>query len=259
MNKAILILDCGATNVKACLVDEGGVIISSHSLANKTIADPYFKGGLIWDIDDIWNKLLDCSKKVCSEAINTEIIAVTVTTFGVDGAPVKKNGEICYPVISWQCSRTENIEKNILKYYQPEWLYQTTGLQSYHFNTIFKLIWLRENRPDVLDETDYWLFMPSLIIYRLTGEFVTDTTMAGTSMLTDNKRRNFSEDILKPLGLDKSQFPSLAEPGTIVGNLKSDVAEALGIQPRQGISASPHSPHHQIKLPIPLFFAVRFI
>jgi L-fuculokinase len=67
MKKAILILDCGATNVKACLVDIKGHIISSHSLPNETIADPHFKGGLIWDIDDIWNKLTACSRKICSE------------------------------------------------------------------------------------------------------------------------------------------------------------------------------------------------
>ena len=142
MKKTILILDCGATNVKACLLDTTGMLISSHSLPNETIADPYYPGGLIWDIDVIWNKLASCSQKAFSAVEGIEIIAVTVTTFGVDGAAMKKDGTLCYPVISWQCSRTENIEKNISKYFDPEWLYQITGLKSYHFNTINKLNWL---------------------------------------------------------------------------------------------------------------------
>lgn len=100
MKKAVLILDCGATNVKACLVDTTGQIITSHSQPNEAVADPYFSGGLIWNIDDIWNKLALCSRKVCTETNDAEIIAVTVTTFGVDGAAMKKDGTICYPVIS---------------------------------------------------------------------------------------------------------------------------------------------------------------
>jgi L-fuculokinase len=230
MNQAILILDCGATNVKACLVDTEWHIILSHSLPNQTLADPYFKGGLIWDIESIWEKLAICSRKVCSESINTEIIGVTVTTFGVDGAAVKRNGTFCYPVISWQCSRTEKVEKNLKKYFDPDWLYQITGLQSYHFNTIYKLIWLKENMPEVLNEMDYYALMPSLILYRLAGKWVTDTTMAGTSMLTENKTRSFSDEILKPLGLKSGVFPQLIEPGTIIGNIHTIAAKVLGIK-----------------------------
>jgi len=240
MQKVILILDCGATNVKACLIDTNGHIIKSHSLPNETNADPYYPGGLIWDIEKIWNKLTICSQKACSRLENIEIIAVTVTTFGVDGAAMKKDGSLCYPVISWQCSRTESIMKNINKYFDPEWLYQTTGLQSYHFNTIFKLIWLRENRPDVLEDMDYYVMMPSLILWRLSGEFVTDTTTLGTSMLTDIKRRNFSQEILKALGLSPTMFPRLVEPGTIVGKITAKAAEALGIKMGIAVIAAGH-------------------
>ena len=240
IKKAVLILDCGATNVKACLVDTAGQIISSHSLPNETTADPFFKGGLIWDIDDIWNKLVTCSQKVCGEIKDTEIVAVTVTTFGVDGAAMKKDGTLCYPVISWQCSRTQQTEQNIRKYFDPVWLYKITGLQSYHFNTIYKLIWLRENRPDVLSEMDYYVLMPSLILHRLSGEFVTDTTMAGTSMLTGNKKRSFSDEILKPLWLSSEIFPPIVEPGTIVGKLTKDSAQALGVDQGISVIASGH-------------------
>lgn len=240
MKQAVLILDCGATSLKACLVDTTGAIISSHSLPNETAADSFYEGGLIWDINEIWNKLAACSRKTCSWAQDTEIVAVTVTTFGVDGAPMKKNGELCYPVISWQCSRTDRIEKNISKYFEPEKLYQITGLQSYHFNTIHKLIWFKENRPDVLKEMDYYILMPSLILQRISGEFVTDTTMAGTTMLMNNRERRFSEEVLKTLKLSSSIFPQLTEPGTIIGKVKNDSAEVLGIKAGIPVIAAGH-------------------
>jgi L-fuculokinase len=240
MLKSVLILDCGATNVKACLVDTKGKIITSHSLPNETVPDPNYAGGLIWDIDSIWNKLSVCSRKICSGIEGTEIIAVTVTTFGVDGAAMNRDGTLCYPVISWQCSRTGEIEKNVGNYMDPDWLYKVSGLQSYHFNTIHKLIWLHENRPDVLKDMDYYVMMPSLILYKLTGRFVTDATMAGTSMLTDLKKRTFSDEILKPLGLDHSIFPSMVEPGTIVGEVTGVAAGFLGISPGVAVIAAGH-------------------
>jgi L-fuculokinase len=238
--KAVLILDCGATNVKACLIDTSGKIIASRSLPNVTAADPFHPGGLIWDINDIWNKLAACCRKVNSEAVGTEIIAITATTFGVDGAAVKKDGTLCYPVISWQCKRTEKVEKSIDKYFNREWLYQKTGIQSYHFNTINKLIWLKENKPDVLDNMDYYLLMSSLVLHRLTGAFVTDTTMAGTTMLTEIKNRTFSSEILGKLDLSTSVFPHMVEPGNIVGNLTREASEQLGIKAGIHVIASGH-------------------
>jgi L-fuculokinase len=240
MTRSILILDCGATNVKACLIDSKGKIVASHSLANETVPDPFHAGGLIWDIDDIWNKLAACSRKACEAAAGTEVIAVTVTTFGVDGAAMKKDGTLVYPVISWQCSRTEAVENNIGRYYDRDWLYRTTGLQAYHFNTIHKLIWLRENRPDVLGNMDYYVLMPSLILQRLSGRFVTDVTIAGTSMLTDLRRRTFSEAVLKQLGLDRGAFPPLTEPGSVVGNVKATAAGELGIKTGTAVVATGH-------------------
>jgi L-fuculokinase len=167
-------------------------------------------------------------------------MGVTVTTFGVDGAAMKKDGTCCYPAISWQCSRTQPVEKNIGRYFEPDELYRITGLQSYHFNTIHKLIWLRENKPEVLDGMDYYVMMPSLLLYRLSGEFVTDTTMAGTTMLTDISKRNFSEEILAWLEISPVIFPQLVEPGTVIGRVTSDAAAALGIPAGIAVVAAGH-------------------
>ncbi len=246
MKKAVLVLDCGATNVKACLVDTTGQILTSQSMPNQTIPDPYYPGGLIWDIDAIWRKLAICSKKACEPGGNIEITALTVTTFGVDGAAMKKDGTICYPVISWQCKRTEKIEKVIDTYVDPKMLYRITGLKSYHFNTINKLIWLKENHPEVLTEMDYYVLLPSIILHKITGEFVTDTTMAGTTMLTDLRTRQFSKSLLSAIGLDNEIFPNLTEPGTIIGKTTSEASETLGIRPGTLVVTTGHDTQYAV-------------
>jgi len=240
MKKAILVLDCGATNLRAIVVDKAGQIMASHVLPNRTVNDPLYKGGLIWDLEEIWQKFITCTQQVMHALKDTEIGAVTVTTFGVDGAAMRNDGTLCYPAISWQCSRTVPVMDAIGKYIDPQRLYNLTGLQSYHFNTINKLVWLKENRPEVLKEMDHYVFMPSIFLHKLSGEFVSDATMAGTSMLTDLKKRDFSKEILKQIGLPTTIFPKLVEPGTIVGKITPAAAQELGIKAGIPVVAAGH-------------------
>lgn len=225
----ILVLDCGATNIRTIAVTPDGDIIASASLKNETTPDPENREFRIWDMNALWDKVCRTTRKVAGELDGREISGITVTTFGVDGAPVDSKGEMLYPVISWQCPRTGPIMENIEKYIPAERLYQISGLQPYPLNTITKLIWLKENKPQVLERMHHFLFMPSLFIFRLTGARVTDTSMAGTSMLTDLRTRDFSGEILDALGLDRNLFPELLEPGTIAGTLLPEASVELGI------------------------------
>ena len=136
----VLVFDCGATNVRVIAINSVGKIIAGESLPNNTTADPFLDGGVIWDIDEIWSKLCEASQKVTTAINKTNIVGVTVTTFGVDGAPFDQNGKMIYPVISWQCSRTIPIMNQIDKYLSLKELYALSGVFPYNFNTINKLI-----------------------------------------------------------------------------------------------------------------------
>ncbi|MEI6150261.1 MAG: FGGY family carbohydrate kinase, partial [bacterium] len=176
MKKLALVLDCGATNVRAVAVDDRGRIAAIHSIPNQTCPDPHFEGGLIWDIDEIWRKLVVCVQHVLKQVDGKDIAAVTVTTFGVNGAPVDKNGNQLYPVISWQCQRTLPLAKNVDRYIPLERLYEITGLQNFSFNTLYYFIWLKQNRPEILDKMEAFLFIPSLLVHRFTGELHNDSS-----------------------------------------------------------------------------------
>ncbi|MFC2107608.1 L-fuculokinase [Bacteroidota bacterium] len=237
--KIVIVLDCGATNVRSVAINEKGEILAQKSLHNNTRPDIHHAEGLIWDIDEIWTKLVKATKEVISKIDKKEIIGLTITTFGVDGAPMSKSGKLLYPVISWACQRTTPIMKSIEKYISHEKLYQISGINLFSFNTINKLIWFKENKPDILDKMDHFVFMPSILIHRLCGEFVTDTTMAGTSMITDIKTRNFSDKILNAIDVE-NKFPKITEPGTIVGKIHNIAANETGLPENLPIVATGH-------------------
>lgn len=227
--RIILVMDCGATNVRTVAVSDKGIILAQHSLPNKTSKDPFNENYCIWDVYEIWSKLIKTTREVLNKVDKKKIAGVTVTTFGVDGAPLSENGELLYPVISWQCERTKPVMDNIGKYMPLNDIFSVTGLQPYSFNTINKLIWFKENKPEILESMHKFLFIPSIFIYFLTGEMVNDTTMAGTSMLTKLGPQNYSKDIFDAIGVDPGKFCPLAKPGDNVGKVTGKASNETGI------------------------------
>lgn len=229
-NKDIaIVFDCGATNIRVIAIDTCGTIIASESLPNETAEDPHLPGGRIWELETLWDKFCKASKAVMAKTDANRIAGVTVTTFGVDGAFVDQNQQLIYPVVSWQCERTKPIAANIEKYFPLEELYAISGVYPYIFNTIFKMIWFKENRPDVIEKADRFLFIPSLFIKKLGGTPLNDATMTGTSMMADLKNRQFSAEILEKLDLSHSLFGEIAEPGQSAGEVDKTASEATGL------------------------------
>jgi L-fuculokinase len=192
----VIVFDCGATNVRVVAINSQGEILSSEAFPNNTQPDPLYPCYRIWDVNEIWSKMCKASQKVVSHVDSHRIAGVTVTTFGVDGTLFDKSGNMLYPVISWQCERTNQIMKDIDKYIPLNDLYKESGVLPFSFNTINKLIWFTENKPEIVEKSCSFLFMPSIFSFLLTGEMINDTTMAGTSMLTSLQTRVFSENIM---------------------------------------------------------------
>ncbi|MCF8361406.1 MAG: L-fuculokinase [Prolixibacteraceae bacterium] len=224
-----IVFDCGATNLRVIAMDTSGAIIASKSMPNETDQDPLYPEGRIWDVEKLWLKFCKASKYVMESINGQRIVGVTVTTFGVDGTFIDQNDQLLYPVISWQCTRTQNIMQNIGHYIPLEYLYQVSGVFPYPFNTISKMIWFKENKPEVISKAKQFLFLPSLFLRKLGGQAINDTTMMGTSMMADLKARKFSDDILNRLGLSPELFGPLANPGDEAGTIDTEGAKATGL------------------------------
>jgi L-fuculokinase len=230
MSKSIiLVFDCGATNIRTIAVDEKGCLIAKSVMPNATKPDPYYPDYKIWDTEEIWGKLSKTCRDVMAQIDKSLLKGVTVTSFGVDGTPVLASGKLVYPVISWACQRTAPVMENIEKYIPWNELYALNGINKFSFNTINKLIWFKENKPEILDRCDHFAFISSILLHSLSGIWVTELTMAGTSMLTDIKTRRFSERILDAIGCTHVKFPAIVEAGTRVGSITSRAGRETGI------------------------------
>jgi L-fuculokinase len=236
----VIVFDCGATNVRVIAINSRGEILASESYSNNTQPDPFYPAYRIWDVKEIWDKLCRASQKVISRISKERIIGVTVTTFGVDGTLFDMSGKMLYPVISWQCERTNPIMSDIDKYISVNDLYRESGVLPFTFNTINKLIWLVENRPEIVEKSSMFLFMPSIFSFFLTGEMVNDTTMSGTSMLTSLSSRGFSENTINKIKFPAEKLGKPVEPGTITGKISNKASEETAIPSGIPVVATGH-------------------
>ncbi|WP_257265287.1 L-fuculokinase [Endozoicomonas sp. ONNA2] len=237
---AVIVLDCGATNVRAIAVSKDGRVIAKSALPNITVAAAENPDWHEWPLSGIFARLGQCCKNIMAKLAPEQVKALAVTTFGVDGTIVDKTGTPLYSVISWKCPRTVGIQKNIHKYLDPQWLSTHSGVGHFSFNTINKLIWLKENKPELLQKAHRWLFISSLLNHQLTGKLTTDATMAGTAQLTDLHSQNFSAEILAALGLESCFFPEMVQAGGIIGQLLPESAESLGLTPGIPVISAGH-------------------
>ncbi|MFK3706859.1 L-fuculokinase [Klebsiella sp. NPDC088457] len=227
--EVILVLDCGATNVRTIAVDRQGKIVARASTTNASESAAENSAWHQWSLEAILQRFARCCQQISHQLAACRIRGITVTTFGVDGALVDEHGALLYPTISWKCPRTLAVINNIGRLVAPQRLQEISGVGAFSFNTLYKLVWLKENHPQLLEKAHAWLFISSLINHRLTGEFTTDITMAGTSQMLDIQQRDFSPEILQAVGIPRRLFPTLVEAGEQIGSLRADAGALLGL------------------------------
>lgn len=235
-----LILDCGATNVRAIAVESSGHIVASHHISNETVQTG---NEHVWNFDDIWNKLVQCVGNVTAQLPDmkrTDISAIAVTTFGVDGAPFNKDGQQIYPIISWKCSRTIAVMAQVEAEMDRQKLYLENGVGDYSFNTLYKLRWLKEHEPEVYQQMDKFVFISSMINHRLTGKLTTDRTMAGTSMLTNLQTGEWNKEALDYLGLTEDHFPPMVDAGEVIGTVSHEMAKLFDVPDSTAVISAGH-------------------
>ena len=241
MSDLVLVVDCGSTNITSAAVDAQGNVLASVSEPNGTAAQPGGPGEwVITDMEALWRRVCKTTSGLCEEVGADRIAAVTIATWGADGAPVRADGTLTYPIINWQCPRTQPVLRRMVERLGEKHLFNVTGYQAISFNTVFKIAWLRENASEALDEADAWLMVAGLLSQRLTGRMSLDVTGASTMMMLDLAKLDWAPELLEACGVDASLFPPLIYPGEVIGEVTADAAGATGLAEGTPVVASGH-------------------
>ena len=206
-----LSIDQGTTSTRCILFNENGEIKLSHQVEIKQ----YFPDSNSVEHDgmEIINSVEKCIKAVVKNIDSTSIKSVGLTNQRETTiAWSKSTGEPFHNAIVWQDTRTQDICNELLANKKLKNHFEKTGLPVATYFSLSKILWLIRNVPSIkngLDDDVCFGTIDSWIIYNLTGKFLTDVTNASRTLMFDIYDLDWSQGILKELGIPIDSLPKV--------------------------------------------------
>lgn len=172
-----------------------------------------------------------CIKSIKNSDIDvSEIKSLTFTTQGETFVPVDKNGNHLNRAIIWLDARAAKQAEVLLEKLGLEKIYQKTGLCGIDGALpLAKLMWIKENLPELYEDTYKFLLLEDYLIMRLTGEFVTEKSLVSSTCWYNIVEDCFFDEALSIGGIDKEKLPRVLPCGEIVGKVSADASKECGL------------------------------
>ena len=144
---------------------------------------------------------------------NQQMIKRTLEDFGINIASIKA---------------TVGPTVTLYEIIPEEKLYERTGIQKQIFNTIYQLMAVKSNNPEILEHAETMLMIPEYFNYLLTGEKASEYTNATTTQLVSPETKDWDYELIEMLGYPKQIFQKIKKPGTVLGNLTKEIQKEVG-------------------------------
>ena len=230
MTKYIVAADCGTTGSKAVVYD----------IAGKPVASGYRECGLEFPqpgwVDQDSQMLFDTLLAIISQATQTanisaqDVVAICLSTQRCSLIPVDKAGNPLRKAITWQDNRTDQQCEAIRQRIGADAFYDATGLPIANVWTLPKIMWIRENEPDLYEKA-YKFVNVQAYLNRLLGaeDFYDDFSNASLHGLMSLTKMEWIDDFVQATDIDSNKLPQLVGSGREIGTLNKAVADKLGL------------------------------
>lgn len=226
--QCIAALDVGTSSVKVCLFTPQMEMISRavqeyeiHSFGNRVEADgscylQAIRAGMA---------------QALKEADGFRVAAIGVTTQGETFAPVDESGTPLRPFIVWLDGRAEEQAEILRGHIDEMEFYRTTGLPEISGALpLAKLMWLREEEPEIYEKTHKFLLVEDYVLHWLTGSFASEKSLQTSTGWFSLETDGLWEKGLEIAGIAADKLPEILECGCSVGGLTEETAALLGLE-----------------------------
>lgn len=212
--RTVLAFDLGASSGRLVANHFNGQIITSeeiHRFSNKPVQ---VGAHFYWDDQTILGQLKQALEKAHSNACT-----VGIDTWGVDFGLLGKNNQLLAQPFSYRDPHTEVMVKKLQQKFAPFDLFQRTGNEVASINTVFQLMAIQENQPQLLKEATDILLLPNLFSYQLSGIKSNEFTIASTTQLMSPSTKAWDRALIQDIfGLDLP-LCDIVQPHQIIGPL----------------------------------------
>lgn len=225
-----LAIDLGTTGCRSILFDDSlNELASSYEEYGLITPSPDF---VEQDAELWWHLTLKTAKNAIQKAAISpdKIDGISISSQGITIVPVDKEIKPLYNAISWLDMRAKAQAEEIRKDFGNDEIFRLTGKTLCCDYTLPKLLWIKEQLPEIYNSTYKFLMPLEFLTAKFTGKFVTDYSMATGTLMYDIKNQCWSDKILDKYGISKKLLPDVAAAGTPVGNVLPEVARELGLK-----------------------------
>lgn len=230
----IISYDLGTGGCKATLFDEDGEQLASSFQSYET----YYPRAHQHEQrpEDWWGAVLSSTRRLLdsSDANPDAIRCLAVSGQSLAVVPLDGSGQLMREFVPiWSDTRpVEQAHHFFEKVDQDDWYMRTGNGFSRETYSVFKIMWYRDNEPEMFDRVDTIFGSKDYINYRLTGQVCTDHSYASGSGIYDLERGAYRRSYLKASGLPADIFPEIVEATSSLGRLTSAAAEETGLNPQ---------------------------
>ena len=216
--KRLLGIDIGTTSLKGCVFDEHGNELASVTKAYTLITEGdrvEFPAERYFELFKEAYDELSTQGKIDALAIDTQ--GETMIFLDSEGKPLMN-------AIVWLDNRAEAEAKAIEEKFGLKAVYEITGQTEVPAGyPAPKVLWLKNNAPEIFEKVDKIVLLEDYLLYRITGKFVCEKSLYSSTLYLDIRTGEYWQDMLSFIGIDETRLPKLCESGERVGEYNGAV------------------------------------
>ncbi|MBE3100702.1 MAG: xylulokinase [Firmicutes bacterium] len=225
----LLGVDIGTSGTKTVLFDIEGNTVAS-TLAEYPLYQPHI-GWAEQEPEDWWKAtVLTIAKVIKSSGVKPSNIKGLGLSGQMHGMVLlNKESKLLRSSIIWCDQRTQAECDQITEIIGRKRLIEITANPALTGFTASKVMWVKNNQPDIFNQIDKILLPKDYVRYRLTGVFATEVSDASGTQFLDVPKRKWSEEVLNKLGLNPKWMPEVFESQEVSGIITDEAARLTGL------------------------------
>jgi rhamnulokinase len=196
-------------------------------------------GHVTWDVERIWREIrrgLVAARRETGGAVES----LGLDSWGAEYILIDRAGDRVGPAYCLRDPRNLRGMKRAFELVPRRRIYEITGIQVMPVNALYGLLAHLEENPEEWERAWLWLGTAEYYLFRMTGVAVAEYTNAPNSQMVEAFSKTWSRELCEACGLTLDKFPPIVPPGTILGNLRSPLAEELGLANLKVIAPACH-------------------
>lgn len=223
-------LDIGTTGCRSVIFNEDGQALTQ---AYKEYPEIYPRPGWVeMDPNQIWLAIKEVIKKSVKMVAGDKVKAICASVLGVAVTPIARKGNPLYnslTAVDGRCTKQAHfLEDNLGK----EAVFKETGSVISPAWSINKIMWLKENEPEIYKNTWKFVLYEDFVMNKLGLEPTISHSLAGLTMAFDSRNKKWSDMILNAAGVECRLLSKTMPSGEVAGEIGNEIADELGLPRR---------------------------